>query len=381
MSIESPSVSPSHPPDDQHWMQIALSEAKRAQGRTSPNPIVGCVIVHENTLLASGYHQQAGRPHAEIEALQALANKGLSAEGCTLYVNLEPCSHIGRTGPCTQAIIKAKLARVVIGVQDPNPYVNGRGIQQLRDAGIEVTVGVLAEECYECNAPFFTYIQKKRPFLSLKVAASLDAAIATRTGDAKWLSSEPARRWGHQMRDIVDAILVGANTVIADDPSLNVRMVEGVDPLRVVLDSTLRTPPQAKLYQPPLAAGTLILTTSQDETRIQTFRKQGVQVEQLPANEEGRVSLSDALAHLYTRDIVHMLIEGGGQIHGAFFQAQLVDRLYYVLTPWMLGRDARPAFQLPGQDSLANSLQFAPLQVTPLGPDLLIQATPQWDKT
>ena len=210
--------------EDERFMQRALELARQAQGYTSPNPMVGAVIVRDGEIVAEGYHHAAGQPHGEIEALRALEG---SAEGLTMYVNLEPCSHYGRTPPCADAVIEAGLARVVIGILDPNPQVNGRGVRRMQDAGIDVSIGVMEQESLELNEAFFTYIQKKRPFVSLKIATSLDSRIATRTGDSQWLSSEPARVWAHEMRAASDAILVGAGTVMADDPSLTVRHVEG----------------------------------------------------------------------------------------------------------------------------------------------------------
>lgn len=360
---------------DAYYMQMALDAAAQARGRTRPNPLVGAVIVREGQVASVGYHRKAGQPHAEIEALRALEG---SSKGCTMYVNLEPCSHTGRTGPCTQALIQAEFARVVIGVQDPDPRVNGRGIQQLREAGIQVTTGVLEEQSRTLNAAFFTYIQKRRPMVSMKVAMSLDASIATRTGDARWLSDAPARRWGHQMRDIVDGILVGANTVIADDPSLTVRMLEGRDPIRLVLDSSLRTPLTSKLYQPDLAEGTRIFTTTEDPEKIHAFEQQGVSVYTVPQDAYGHVDIHAVLQCLHQQGLLHILIEGGGEIHGAFLRERCVDQLFTVLTPWLLGEGSRPAFRLPGTDALADALKLEIVRSTPLGPDILIESIPKW---
>lgn len=360
----------------EHFMGLAIKAAEQARGRTSPNPMVGAVITCNDQVVATGYHRKAGMPHAEIEALRAFSG---DPSVCTMYVNLEPCSHTGRTGPCTTALIEAGIKKVIVGVQDPDPRVNGRGLRLLREAGIEVEVGILEPACRELNAPFFTYIEKQRPLVSMKVAMSLDAAIATRTGDARWLSSKEARTWGHKMRDEVDAILVGANTVIADDPALTVRHVEGQDPLRIVLDSRLRTPLDAQLYRPPLAAGTQVFTCTPEPEALTKLRDAGVSVHVVSADDEGHVSLPAVMEHLYEQKIQHLLLEGGGMIHGAFMKQALVDRLWMVITPWMLGQGARPAFSLPGADTLAESITFCDLQSTPIGPDILLKATPNWN--
>lgn len=361
--------------EDERFMQRALELARQAQGYTSPNPMVGAVIVRDGEIVAEGYHHAAGQPHGEIEALRALEG---SAEGLTMYVNLEPCSHYGRTPPCADAVIEAGLARVVIGILDPNPQVNGRGVRRMQDAGIDVSIGVMEQESLELNEAFFTYIQKKRPFVSLKIATSLDSRIATRTGDSQWLSSEPARVWAHEMRAASDAILVGAGTVMADDPSLTVRHVEGPDPLRVVLDSHLRSPLNAKMFQEPLASGTVVYCTQPDEQKAQQLRAQGVAVELLPAGDDGRVQLTAVLDALAGRDCQSLLVEGGGEIHGAFLNAGLVDKVQVVLTPWLLGEDGRPAFRHQGQDRLHDSLQLASWSMTPIGPDFLLEARPKW---
>ncbi len=361
-------------------MQRALELAAQARGRTSPNPMVGAVIIDEQgNCLAEGYHHRAGEAHGEIDALRKVNGK---AEGAILYVNLEPCCHVGRTGPCTEAVIHSGIKHVVVGIQDPNPKVNGQGIAQLRDAGIKVTVGVLERGCHSLNLPYFTYIQQHRPMVSLKVAMSMDARIATRTGDARWLSGKEARRWAHQMRDQVDAILVGANTVIADNPALNVRHVEGQDPLRFVLDSHLRTPLDAQLYQPPLASGTCVCTLeSTTHPKAQKLQEQGVSLLSLPADSQGHVDIQALLQQLHRQEIQQLLVEGGGTVHGNFLQARLVDRIYLVLTPWLVGADGRPAFRFTGPALLADAMQLKEMTTKPLGADILLEATPQWPES
>ncbi len=362
--------------NDEHFMQIALDEANRARGLTSPNPLVGAVIVKDGQILSKGYHHRAGLPHAEVEALAPLGGK---APGATMYVNLEPCSHTGRTPPCSAAVIKAGIKRVVIGVQDPDPRVNGNGIRLLEEAGIEVTTGVLEQASIALNAAFFTAIQKRRPRVSLKVATSLDAQIATHTGDAKWLSGEPARKWAHQMRVEHDAILVGAGTVIADDPSLNVRHVEGRDPLRVVLDSTLRTPLTAKLYTAPLAEGTIVICTRPDQDKHSALLERGVKVFQVAEDESGRPDITEVLSVLKELGYLDIFVEGGGEIHGAFLQKQLVDRLYVVVTPWLIGEDGISAFRFPSPNKLSEAIRLTPIAHTQLGDDLMLTMEPHWE--
>ena len=354
-------------------MSLALEEAAKAKGSTAPNPMVGAILVREGEIMARGYHRRAGMPHAEVEALAKLNG---SAEGMTMYVNLEPCSHYGRTPPCVDRLIEAKVARVVVGIRDPNPRVNGEGLARLRAAGIEVTTGVLAEACTKLNAPFLVYIQQKRPLVQLKIAMSLDARIATRTGDSRWLSSPDALRWAHQQRAEADAILVGAGTLIADDPSLTTRLVKGRDPLRVVLDSQLRAPLSSKIYQAPLAAGTIVCCTqAASEERRAALEAQGVRVFVVAAQEDCRCSLRDTLELLHKLECLHLLVEGGGAIHGAFLQAGLVDRLSLVLTPWLLGATARPAFDFVGADRLVDALHLEKMHTSTLGVDILLEAS------
>lgn len=361
----------------QHWMRRVLELAALARGRTTPNPMVGAVIVDPSgRLLAEGYHHRAGEAHGEIDALQKLQGK---APGATLYVNLEPCCHYGRTPPCTKALIASGIQHVVVGTQDPNPKVNGQGIQQLQDAGIKVTVGVLEKMCREFNAPYFTHIQHHRPMISLKMAMSLDARIATYTGDARWLSGPEARRWAHQMRNDADVILVGANTVVLDNPALTVRHVPGRDPIRVVLDSHLRTPEASQMYQPPLATGTWILTTQpHTHPAFSKFQAQGVRVVSMPADAHGHVSIPAVLDYLHREEKIHLLVEGGGIIHQSFLQQRYVDKLHLVVTPWLIGDNGKPAFPFPGPELLAESIRLRDLNMTPLGTDILLEASPDW---
>jgi len=252
---------------DESYMRLALRLARKGAGRVSPNPMVGAVVVDPSgEIISTGYHPEFGKPHAERIALKKL---GYKASGATLYVNLEPCCHHGKTLPCTEAIIKSGVKRVVVGVLDPNPQVSGRGVEILRKHGIEVKVGVLEEECKWLNRGFFKWVLKGIPYVVLKWAQTLDGKIATVTGESKWISSERALNYAHRLRAESDAVVVGKNTVLADDPELTVRRVRGVDPLRVVLDSKLELPLDRKIFHVP--PKTLVFTLSEDEKRIKAF--------------------------------------------------------------------------------------------------------------
>ncbi len=230
--------------EDERWMKRALRLAEKGRGRTSPNPMVGAVLVKNGKSVGEGYHVKAGTDHAEIIALK---RAGEEARGAILYLNLEPCTHYGRTPPCAPAVIEAKVKRAVIGMEDPNPSVRGRGLESLKRAGLDVEVGILEKECRRLNEAFCKYITKKEPFVILKVAATLDGKIATREGDSKWISGETSRRFVHRMRDQVDGVVVGIGTVLKDDPQLTARIKKGRDPYRVILDSQLRIPEEAKV--------------------------------------------------------------------------------------------------------------------------------------
>ncbi|MEM1009112.1 MAG: bifunctional diaminohydroxyphosphoribosylaminopyrimidine deaminase/5-amino-6-(5-phosphoribosylamino)uracil reductase RibD, partial [Myxococcota bacterium] len=359
---------------EQRWMQMALEEARKGRGDTFPNPMVGALIIRDGEIVARGYHRAAGQPHAEIEALHALAAQGLSARGCTMVVTLEPCSHYGRTPPCSQRLCEEQVKRVVVGTIDTAAHVDGRGIRQMRDAGIQVDVGILEEKCRALNAPFFTRMREQRVYVQLKAACSLDARIATHTGDSKWLSGELARVWAHEQRAYADAILVGVGTVLADNPKLTVRHTQGSDPHRYVLDTHLRTPLDAAMVQPEHVAKTSIFTAQIEEAYRAPFLERGVELISVGKDRVGHVDLGEVLEHLYRRNHLHLLVEGGGQIHGTFLKQSYVDRLSIVLTPWLLGQNAIPAFGFDGPSMLQDALQLEGAQIRALGQDWLFEA-------
>jgi diaminohydroxyphosphoribosylaminopyrimidine deaminase/5-amino-6-(5-phosphoribosylamino)uracil reductase len=347
---------------DQHWAARALELALRADYRTSPNPMVGAVILDSAGHLAGeGYHHKAGEPHAEQEALEIA---GDTAQGGTLYVNLEPCAHLHRTPPCADAIILAGIRRVVISMTDPDERVQGTGIAKLEAAGIETLLGVHEDRAQRLNEFYVKHRTTGRPFVTAKFAMSLDGKIATRTGESRWITSEEARLHAHRLRHIHDAILVGVNTVIADDPELTTRL-EGDDmrqPLRVVLDSQLRTRMSARAVGP----NTLIASTRAG--RIGT-----AEVLKLPAAADGRVALEPLLDELGKRGILSLLVEGGSEVHASFFAQGLVDKVHAYVAPRLIGgREAFGPVGGPGVERLSEAVPLRELDATRLGTDLLI---------
>ena len=348
-------------------MREALRLAENARGRTSPNPLVGAVIVRENRIVAVGWHRQAGTEHAEIHALN-MAKK--LAVGATLYVTLEPCAHYGRTGPCVKAVIGAGIRRVVVAMEDPNPAVSGRGIAMLRKAGIEVRCGVLEEAARRQNEVFIRWITAGRPFVWMKMAMSLDGRIATVGGESQWITGEEARRRGHAMRDEVDAILVGVGTVIADDPALTARGMEGGrTPRRIVLDSQARTPLSAKLLSDGAAPTILAVTENAPLERVEALRQRGAEI--LCCGAGSRVDLPCLLSRLGEQEICSLLVEGGGTVHFSFFAAGLADKVTAFVAPKLLGgRTALGAVAGEGFVHLADAVELCEVEVERLGEDV-----------
>jgi diaminohydroxyphosphoribosylaminopyrimidine deaminase / 5-amino-6-(5-phosphoribosylamino)uracil reductase len=350
------------PSVDLHWAARALELARQAEYRTSPNPMVGAVVLDSSGLLAGeGFHRQAGQKHAEEEALEAAGER---ARDGTLYVNLEPCAHVHRTPPCAQAVIDAGIKRVVVAMADPDERVRGAGLRLLEEAGVETSVGVLEDRAVRLNEFYIKHRLTGRPFVTAKFAMSLDGKIATRTGESRWITGEEARAHAHRTRRAHDAILVGVNTVIADDPELTAR-VEGEDsrqPLRVVLDSQLRIRQSARIVGP----NTLIASTK-------AGRVGAAEVLRLPPDAAGRVDLSALLDALGQRGILSLLIEGGGEVHASFFMAGLVDKVNAYVAPRLIGGRAAPG-PLGGQgvEHLTESIHLNELDFVRLGDDLLI---------
>lgn len=357
---------------DISYMKAALELAARARGRTSPNPMVGAVVVKEGNIVGRGYHLKAGTPHAEIHALN---EAGEAARGATLYVTLEPCCHYGRTGPCTAAIINAGVARVVTAMADPNPLVSGEGIRRLKSAGIEVTAGVMEEEALELNEVFIKYITTRRPYVIAKAAVSIDGKIATRSGKSKWITGVEAREYGRQLRDWYDAIMVGIGTVLADDPSLTTRLPGGGgrDPVRIILDSQASIPLNSRVLTQRSEAPTIIAATSGAPLeRVEALRKSGVEV--LLVNEGQKVDLSELMRLLGEKGIASVLIEGGAMVHGSAFSAQIVDKVAWFIAPKIIGgRDAPGPVGGLGADNPSEAAGLERVKVSRLGPDLLVE--------
>ncbi len=366
--------SPRVPVEAERFMALALAEARKGLGTTRPNPAVGAVLVKDGRVIARGYHARAGGPHAEVVALR---KAGEHARGADLYVTLEPCDHHGRTPPCTGAILAAGVARVFVGSVDVNPIVSGRGIRRLKRGGVQVVRGVLEADCLALNRPFFTFITERRPYVTLKAAATLDGRIATRTGDSRWVSGPESRERVHALREQVDAILAGAGTVRLDDPQLTARpkgRLSRRQPLRVVLSGSLDVSPKARVFDEP-SGGVLVLTSADQEKRARALRARGAEVVVLPS-ERGRLDVRAVLDELYRRDVMHLLVEGGAQVYRSFLEGGLVDRLMLFLAPKILGEGIDWA-PLPAKAKMDHAIPLEDLSVERVGEDVLVTGRPR----
>ena len=351
---------------DEYYMWRVLALARRGQGHVSPNPMVGAVVVSpDGEILAKGYHRRYGDLHAERVALEKL---GYRAKGCTLYVNLEPCCHYGKTPPCTEAILESGVKRVVVAVLDPNPQVSGRGVQILRDHGVEVTVGVLEKQARWLNRGFFKWIRTGRPYVILKWAQTLDGKIATDTGDSKWVSCSVSLRYAHRLRAESDAVLVGRQTALKDDPRLNVRLVKGKDPLRVVLDTDLTLPSNLKLFDGSVK--TLVFTACQDQKRIKSLESDTVEVVRVSRKGDG-LALDEVLDELGKRGITKLLVEGGGRVHASFVKEKLFDEVQAVVALKLLGSGVSCVGAL-GIERMAEAVKLRLVGCRKLGEDILL---------
>lgn len=350
-------------------MKVALRLAEMGKGLTSPNPVVGAVVVKNGRIIGKGYHRKAGEPHAEAIALE---EAGKEAEGSTLYVNLEPCVHWGKTPPCADRIKKAKVKRVVVGTVDPNPLVNYKGIEFLKESGIETRVGVLEKEAKEINAPFFKSIKEGIPFVSLKMAMTLDGKVATWSGDSKWISSEGSRNYVHLLRFENDAIIVGVGTIVKDDPLLTIRYGKSKEIVRVILDSRLSIPERAKIFE-SLDKGKIIIFTGriEDNEKLERLRVKGVEI--VSFNTQGRVPLPDVLKYLNKIKINSVLVEGGHSLATSFLESSLVDRIYVFVSPKLVGgRDAPTFFEGNGLSSISDSVKIKNIKSFCIGKDTVI---------
>jgi diaminohydroxyphosphoribosylaminopyrimidine deaminase/5-amino-6-(5-phosphoribosylamino)uracil reductase len=348
--------------EDTKYMQLALNLAKK--GRTSPNPLVGAVVVLNGEIIGKGCHKKAGAPHAEVNAL-----RGITAEGATLYVNLEPCSHYGKTPPCTELIIKSGIKRVVCAMEDPNPLVHG--IEELQNHGINVKTGVLEEKARKLNEKFIKYTKTELPFVTVKCAVSLDGKICCNTGDSKWITSDRARKYARELRGEYDAILVGINTVLQDDPGL--RAEKGDDPLRIILDSTLKIPVNATVLSDPHV---IVVTTERynREKREQIEKKGKIWI----CGTE-KVDLRQLMQNLGEKGITSVLIEGGSEVSASAVRERIVDKFYFFIAPKLItGRNVKGPLGGEGIDMMSAAIRLKDLTVRRIGEDILIEAYPDW---
>ena len=352
-------------PTDEQYMRECLRLAKKGIGWTFPNPMVGAVLVKNGKIIGRGYHKKVGLLHAEREAF---TNATEDPSGATLYVSLEPCSAAGKQPPCVDAIIEKGIAKVVCAVQDPNPKMHGGGMAKLQKAGIEVISGVCEAEARALNEAFFTFHTKHRPFVTLKFAASLDGKIATRTHDSKWITNEKARLFARKLRAENQAILVGINTVLHDNPNLGTRIKNTRDPLRVILDSTLKIPLASDVLRDD---NILIFTTTKAENeKMEQLKQKGIPVIAL---QKDTIEVTDVLAELYRREVVSLFIEGGAEIHGSFVDSRTIDRVYVCYAPILIGgRDAISAVKGEGVATVAEALRLKDVVVSKLDDNILL---------
>lgn len=358
---------------DAEHMRRALTLAEMGRGRTSPNPLVGCVLVRGG-IVGEGHHAAAGGPHAEVVALEAA---GDAARGATAYVTLEPCAHHGRTPPCSDALLEAGVARVVVATLDPDPRVDGAGVRRLREAGVTVDVGLLADEAERQNEIFFTSQRRARPFVLYKTAMTLDGKIATRTGHSRWITGQVSRARVQRWRDELDAVAVGVSTVLLDDPRLTARVAGGRTPRKVVFDAVARTPPDAALFRPDDAGvparTTVYVGPRAPEARRAALRAAGAEVVELPGPRD-RPSVAAALADLHRREVRSLLLEGGGTLAWSFLEADAIDRVAWFIGPKLLGGNGATPLGGLGVTSMDDATLLEDVTSEASGDDLLVQA-------
>lgn len=357
----------------EYYLERTLELAKLGWGKTNPNPLVGAVIVKDGQIIAEGYHRQIGEDHAEVDAFNRARE---DVRGGTLYVNLEPCSHFGRTPPCTKKIIESGICRVVVAMEDPNPKVSGAGIRLLREAGIEVVVGIIDEKARKLNEIFIKYITRKNPFVLLKTAMTLDGKIASVSGDSRWISGESSRQQVHLLRNRFAAIMVGSNTVISDNPALTTRLRtgDGRDPIRIIIDSKGLIPLESNVINSESAAQVILATTSAIEPKKESqLIAKGVQILKLDS-PDGHVDLVELLNQLYRQEIDSILLEGGGGLNAAFLKLGLVDKVMVFIAPKIIGgENAKTPVAGSGIQLMKNALQLNNINVSRLDDDLVVE--------
>jgi len=357
--------------NDEYYMRMALKLAKKGEGRASPNPMVGAVIVKDGRVIGAGYHACCGENHAEINAIAGTVE---SIAGADFYITLEPCTHYGKTPPCVEALIRNKPGRVIMGALDPNPLVTGRGVALLQKHGIKTTVGVLEAECRLLNEKFFKFMTTGLPFITLKYAQTLDGRIATATGHSRWISSPESRRYAHRLRSAHDAILVGSGTVLLDDPELTVRLVKGRNPLRVVLDSRLRIPLEASILQNQDQAGTVIVTTKKaPKGKLKRLEEMGIELLCANMTKQGEIDLPDLFLKLGRTGVTSVLVEGGSSVITSVLSEGLADKLVVIIAPKIVGKGIAGVGDL-GITLMDQALTFHQHKFRKLGKDFLFEA-------
>lgn len=363
---------------DEKYMRLAMQLAGNAIGRTSPNPLVGAVIVKDNRVVGCGWHRKAGTPHAEVHALN---QAGELAQGADVYVTLEPCAHYGKTPPCAKALVEAKVKNVYGGLLDVNPKVAGKGFKILEDAGIHVEYGFLQDELRKQNEVFFKWIEHKKPFVVLKAAMTLDGKIATATGQSKWITNETSRAYGYKLRDIYDGIMVGINTVIEDNPMLTSRVDGGKNPIRIVVDSSLKIDINANLVQDKSAKTIIATTDKADKDKILKLQAQDVDVIVVDKDENDKVDIEKLLDILGQQNICSILVEGGATLSGSFVAKKLVDKVYFFIAPKIVGgKEAKTPVAGTGILNLQEALALKDIQIEKLEEDILIIGRVDKDK-
>lgn len=363
---------------DEKYMRLAMQLAGNAIGRTSPNPLVGAVIVKDNRVVGCGWHRKAGTPHAEVHALN---QAGELAQGADVYVTLEPCSHYGKTPPCSKALVEAKVKNVYGGLLDVNPKVAGKGFKILEDAGIHVEYGFLQDELRKQNEVFFKWIEHKKPFIVLKAAMTLDGKIATATGQSKWITNETSRAYGYKLRDIYDGIMVGINTVIEDNPMLTARVDGGKNPIRIVVDSSLKIDINANVVQDKSAKTIVATTDKADKDKILKLQAQDVDVIVVDKDENDKVDIEKLLDILGQQNICSILVEGGATLSGSFVAKKLVDKVYFFIAPKIVGgKEAKTPVAGTGILNLQEALALKDIQIEKLEEDILIIGRVDKDK-
>lgn len=363
---------------DEKYMRLAMQLAGNAIGRTSPNPLVGAVIVKDNRVVGCGWHRKAGTPHAEVHALN---QAGELAQGADVYVTLEPCAHYGKTPPCSKALVEAKVKNVYGGLLDVNPKVAGKGFKILEDAGIHVEYGFLQDELRKQNEVFFKWIEHKKPFIILKAAMTLDGKIATATGQSKWITNETSRAYGYKLRDIYDGIMVGINTVIEDNPMLTARVDGGKNPIRIVVDSSLKIDINANVVQDKSAKTIVATTDKADKDKILKLQAQDVDVIVVDKDENDKVDIEKLLDILGQQNICSILVEGGATLSGSFVAKKLVDKVYFFIAPKIIGgKEAKTPVAGTGILNLQEALALKDIQIEKLEEDVLIIGRVDKDK-